>query len=163
MSLEEGSVECGRGATVCVCLLPQYCRHGRAAWQNHYGLCKHILTSWLEPALPHTNTAAQIYLSICIYAHTHVHTHTGLARRLSEVMSVSCRCSLFATVTEPHVVIILIAYFPMFVYKMATCRCELNRIYRLWLLVLFSLTHKGKACLVWAFTFPLISSRCHIV
>lgn len=75
MSLEEGSVECmvGGGGALCVCTctcvcvsLPLYRRDGRAAWQNHYGLCKHMLTSPLESALPHhthAHTGSEVYIN----------------------------------------------------------------------------------------------------
>lgn len=81
-------------------------------------------------------------------------------------VSVFCRCSLLVAEVETHVLIILIAYFLMFVYRMATCRHEVNHIYCLWLLTLFSLTHTskhtGRTCLVWFIIFPLISCKCNV-
>lgn len=73
MSIEEGSVECSGGALVCVCpcvCVRLFCRvllHWRAAWQNHYGLCKHILTSRLKSALPHTYYKHALFLHMCAH------------------------------------------------------------------------------------------------
>lgn len=45
-----------RGLVMCVRLFAPVLPRWRAAWQNHYGLCKHTLTSQFKSLLPHTHT-----------------------------------------------------------------------------------------------------------
>lgn len=124
---------------MCVRLFAPVLPHWRAAWQNHYGLCKHILTSPLKSPLPHTNMHKITQVS---HAQTHTHTltnihhyciceHTFYPCPPKMFISKSCRCSLIATVADTHVLNILIAYFLMFVYRIATCRSEITHIYSL--------------------------------
>lgn len=95
MSLEEGSVECGGGwgvrADMCVRMCVRLFApvllllHWRAAWQNHYGLWKHILTSRLKSPLPHTNPHTHTLTHVCVWAHI-----------LPTFASPSCRCGRLA-------------------------------------------------------------------
>lgn len=45
-----------RGLVMCVRLFAPVLPRWRAAWQNHYGLCKHTVTSQFKSLLPQTRT-----------------------------------------------------------------------------------------------------------
>lgn len=106
--------------------LPLHCPHGRVAWQNHYSLCKHTLTSQLELVLPHTNTRTRTHTH-AYELYTHILLEFTTRTQLGGVSG--CRWSLPAAVAEPYELIVLIAYFLMFVYRVATCRSGINHIY----------------------------------
>lgn len=145
-----------RGLVMCVCVffapvLPRW----RAAWQSHYGLCKHTLTSHFKSLLPHMHTWSQVNCELT-YA-----TYTVLLGFCFFIPVPSCNTCPAA---DTHVHVILIAYFSMFVYRIATCRSIINNIDRLWCSILFSLTHGSGFSLVFYFhfKFPLRASPLNI-
>lgn len=139
MSIEEGSVECGGGVCVCMRVFsPLYCRIGELPGRIITDCAN---TYWrLHLSHPcHTRTCTRLHK---FHTHKHTHTltnihhyciceHTFYPCPPKMFISKSCRCSLIATVADTHVLNILIAYFLMFVYRIATCRSEITHIYSL--------------------------------
>lgn len=160
MSSQDGGVFLmWRGLVMCVCVFfaPVLLRW-RAAWQSHYGLCKHTLTSHFKSLLPHMHTWSRVNCELT-YA-----TYTVLWGFFFFYSSAVLQMLNTCPAADTHVHVILIAYFSKFVYRIATCRSVINNIDRLWCSILFSLTHSSGFSLVFYFhfKFPLRASPLNI-
>lgn len=71
MSSQDGGVFLmWQGLVMCVRLFAPVPPRRMAAWQNHYGLCKHTLTSQFKSLLPHTRTWSRVKCELTYAAYT---------------------------------------------------------------------------------------------